>query len=113
MSAYSWTIPYNLRDSVANAKEIMVGEAEFGRIYVPNGLSGTSLTFYASPYSENDEDNSDNANYEPVHDSSGAITLTIAADESHQIPADVLAGARFLKIVSNQDDEDVFLSFCG
>lgn len=111
MSQYSWSQDYTLRSvaNLASAKEIKVGEAEFGRVFVPAGVTGVTLTFYGSAYSEEDTENT--AAYEPIHNSSGAVSLTIAADESHEIPGEVMRGLRFLKIISNVDDEDVALSF--
>lgn len=68
-----------------------------------------TLTFYASAWS--DENDQETAAYEQCHDSSGLISVTVAADESHEIPSSVLHGTRFLKIVSNVDDEACKLSF--
>ena len=109
MSTYSWSQDYTLENAVADAKEIKVGEAEFGRIYVPNGASAATLNFYASPYSVEDAGNT--AAYEECHDATAAITVAIAADESHQIPLSIMAGARFLKIISTVDNQAVQLSF--
>lgn len=110
MSAYSWSQQYVVQDAVADSPEIEVGEAEFGRVYCPAGTTTGNLTFFASPYSVTDTQNT--AAYEACHDSSGAIALAIAADECHQIPADVLAGTRFLKIVAaSGDGETLSLSF--
>jgi hypothetical protein len=79
---------------LADADAIDIADYEIGRYTVPDGSSITTITWYANCKST--------ADYEAAKNGGNAVTQTVAANESHEIPAG-LFGARTIKGVGNAD----------
>ena len=73
-------------DSIRSGSYILLG------IYVPAGFNGTAISFKAS---------FDDETYQDIHDVSGLLALPVTADTYLSIDPQLLAGCRYLKIVSN------------
>lgn len=72
---------------------ICYGGVRAGAVYVPNGSSVTTLTFWGSH---------DGVTFEAAYTNAGtpaAITLTVAADRATRLPE--LQGFKYIKAVSN------------
>ncbi len=67
-------------------------------IIVPAGFTGTNLAFQASDTA--------GGTFEPVHDDSGVIALTVAVDTVRLFSTDLLATLQFIKLVSDSQGSD-------
>jgi hypothetical protein len=74
-SSYSWVSgDVSLTDAIGTTPQMNFRGFRKGYVYVPNGSSLTSLTWYASA--------TDSGDFEACHDGSSAITNTVAADRA-------------------------------
>lgn len=87
-------VPVSVADSGTTSNAIDTSEHEVVGVYLPTGLEGTTLGFTASP-AQNDTD----LPYVTVHSASGAFSQTVAAGTYAAIDPDLLAGARWVKVV--------------
>lgn len=90
--AYSWNREVDTTNTVATCDEVQVGEADQGLVFVPTGLSTTSLDFYVAP--------EDGDTYLPLYNGATAVSLTVVAGRAYQLPTQ-LWGARAFKMVTN------------
>ena len=92
-SSYSFvTGDVSLTDAIGTTPQLNFRGFRKGYVYVPNGSSLTSLTWYASA--------TDSGDFEACHDGSSAITSTVAADRAVPLPSG-LEGAAYIKAVGN------------
>lgn len=90
---YSASFSVSLNTAIGTTAEFSYGDFRDGFVIVPTGSSVTSLTYWVS--------GSSGGTYIAAHDASGtAITQTVAGAKAYALPA-ALAGARWVKIVSN------------
>lgn len=84
--------PLVVDTSLANCDPVNIGIYANGRIAVPTGSSITTLTFYAC----------DNVNgtFLQIFDSAAAISMTVSAGNTYQLPAAVM-GYTFIKVKAN------------
>jgi hypothetical protein len=74
-----------------------LGHATLCGIYVPSSFTGTALTFTASETAD--------GTFAPVKDGAGAaVSKTVAAGDYIYLDPVILAGVRFLKIVSGSTE---------
>ena len=93
---YSVSIESVVVNTDVNASDpIDYGDFATGMVLVPDGSAMMSLTWYVSTAID--------GSYIPANDATGsAVTQTVAAGEANPIPV-ALAGARFLKILGDED----------
>lgn len=83
----------DLTNSESTTEAIDFRQYSGGMVYIPNGSSITTLTFWAAPKPD--------GTYEPLKDSSNnAVTRTVAADGAYALP-DECFGAGAIKMVAN------------
>ena len=85
--------PVTVQTDVANSETIEFEDFQYGMVYVPDGSSLTTLTWYASLEKTGPFIAADDA-------AGNAVTQTVAAGQAHPIPS-ALVGARFLRITGN------------
>jgi hypothetical protein len=79
-------------DGDGNSSAIFYGDFEKGMVFVPAGSLLTLLIWYTS--------DSEDGEYYPVINSSGAVSQSVVENAAYPIPSD-LKGARFLKIAGD------------
>lgn len=79
---------------LADSEEVDMAGVTGGFIYVPAGSSITTLTFYAAKEL--------GGTYLAAYNTTGAVTLTVAASRSIAIPSDML-GCAAMKMTGNAD----------
>lgn len=97
--------------STATSGHLNYREFNRGMIHVLAGSSATTLTFHVNPGNKSAIDSVGDVPWGAAHNSSGAITLTVAAGRSYAIPAE-LAGANHVLIQGN-DTADVIVDVQG
>lgn len=76
----------------ADSGEVVLAEFVTGTAFIPAGSTITTLTFYAAVES--------GGTYLPLYDDGLAVTLSVAAGQSHRLPV-ALAGAVAIKLVGD------------
>lgn len=67
-------------------------------VVIPTGFTGINLAFEASDVVD--------GTFLPVHDDSGVIALTVAADTVRLFDTDLLASLQFIKLVADSQGAD-------
>lgn len=104
--AYNWWTKRTITDAVGTTPEIVIGSADEVHVYIPSGSSITTLTLHGSPLRSDDAaiDEDEDQTFYALHDSSGAVTVTVSAGRCYKLPSDVV-GLPALKIVGNAGGE--------
>lgn len=79
------------------SSEVNVAEARTGLLTFPSALTGNTLTFRTAPISSGTFSTLKNS-------TGGTVTVTMAANTSVPIPAEVLSGAKCIKLVSSGNE---------
>lgn len=84
-------VPVTVADSGTTSVAIDTSEHEVVGVYLPTGLDGTTVGFTAAP--------TETGTFVAVHNADGAFSQTVAAGTYAAISPDLLAGARWIKLV--------------